>query len=110
MKNLIRNVADNLPLIAPYALKSGDPFMVGSLFAIASIDADVGAPVEGVTKGEFSLPKTAGEGWSVGQKLYWNAATKALTTTAGSNLQVCVATQAAASAAVTGAAKLAFVA
>lgn len=110
MKNLIRQKAINLPLIAPYAVKSGDPFMVGSIFAIASTDADVGQPVEGVTEGEFSLPKTAGEAWAPGTKLFWNAGTKALTTTAGGNTQVALATTASASAAITGAAKLAYAA
>jgi len=110
MKNLIRQNATNLPLIAPYALASGAPFMVGSIFAVASSDAATGAPVEGVTRGEYSLPKTAGEAWTQGAKLYWNATTKSLTTTAGGNTQVAVATQAASSAATAGAAKLGYVA
>jgi predicted RecA/RadA family phage recombinase len=110
MKNLIRQKANNLPLIAPFALTSGAPFMVGSIFAVASNDAAIGAAVEGVTTGEYSLPKTTGEAWTQGIKLYWNATTKLLTTTASGNTQVAVATQGAASAATTGAAKLVYVA
>ncbi len=110
MKNLIRNVADNLPLIAPYAVKSGDPFMVGSFFAVASTDADAGAPVEGVTEGEYALPKTAGQAWTVGMKLYWDATNRVLTSTAGSNPHVALATAGAASAATSGAAKLVYAA
>ncbi len=108
MKNLIRQNATNLPLIAPYAIASGAPFMVGAIFAVASNDAATGAAVEGVTRGEYSLPKTTTEAWTVGAKLYWNATTKLLTTTASGNTQVAVATQAAAAAATTGAAKLGY--
>ncbi len=110
MKNLIRQKAVNLPFIAPYDVKSGDPFMVGAFFAIASTDALAGQPVEGVTEGEYSLPKTTGQAWTTGAKLYWDATNRLLTNTAGSNVHVALATGGAASAAASGAAKLVYAA
>lgn len=109
MKNFVQQ-GDNLTLIAPRALAAGAAFLVGSIFAVASAAAASGAPVVGVTRGVFDLPKATGETWAPGAKLYWDNTNFRLTTTAASNTLVAVATQAAASADVSGRAKLGLVA
>jgi predicted RecA/RadA family phage recombinase len=96
MKNFVQP-GDNLDLIAPRALSSGAGFLVGSIFAVASTDAGVGAAVVGVVRGVFDLPKATGT-VTQGQLLYWDNANFVLTTTAGSNKVVGAATQAAQSA------------
>lgn len=37
------------------------------------------------TRGVFTIQKTTGEAWTLGQKLYWVAGTSKASTTAGSN-------------------------
>ena len=106
MKNLIRQHATNLTTAAPYALASGEAFMVGAFFMVASADTAQGAQVVGVTAGEYSLTKAAGETWAFGDKLYWDAANKRLTKTAGSLAYVAKATAGAVAAATSGAAKI----
>ena len=109
MKNFVQQ-GDNLTLAAPRALAAGAGFLVGSIFAVASAAAANGAPVVGVTRGVFDLPKAPGEAWTQGVKVYWDNTNFRLTTTAASNTLVGVATQAAGSADVTGRAKLGIVA
>lgn len=98
MKNLIRQPADNHTCIAPYDLASGDPFMVGSRFMVASNAAKSGETVVGVTRGEYSLRKATGETWADGDKLYWDATAEKLTKTATGNAHVALASGAALSA------------
>lgn len=106
MKNLIRQKADNHTCIAPYDLKSGDPFMVGSHFMVASTDALSGTTIIGVKRGEFTLKKATGAAWADGDKLYFDATAKNLTKTAGGNTHVAIATGPALSAATVGPAEL----
>lgn len=61
-----------LSLIAPRALLSGEAFMVGAIFAVAAVAAANGAAVEGVTHGVYALPKTSGQAWTVGARIYWD--------------------------------------
>lgn len=75
MNNLIQK-GKTLSLLAPYAVASGDGMLVGAIFAVATGAALIGAAVEGVTFGVFTLPKTSAQAWTVGQKVYWNDATK----------------------------------
>jgi len=96
MKNYVQK-GENLTLIAPRALKSGDGFMVGSIFAVASADAAQGAPVVGVTEDVFDLPKATGA-VTPGAKAYWDNTAFNLTTNASGTTLVGVFTQAAASA------------
>ena len=94
MKNFVQP-GDNLDLIAPRALSSGAGFLVGAIFAIASMDAAQGTVVASVTRGVFDLPKAAGA-VTQGQKIYWDDAARNVTTTANGNTIIGVATQAAA--------------
>ena len=89
-----------LPLIAPYAVFSGQGFLVGVIFAIAMCDAAIGAAVDGKRDGEVTLPKAAGA-ITQGQKLYWDDAAKNVTTTAAANKLIGAATVAAGAGAAT---------
>jgi predicted RecA/RadA family phage recombinase len=102
MKNYVQ-LGDNLTLPAPYAVVSGAPALIGAVVGIASTDAAINEEVSFVRVGVFNpLPKVAGSAWVAGTtKIYFDAAAKAFTATAGGVL--CgVAAAAAASADVTG--------
>ena len=94
MKNFIQP-GDTLSLTAPYTLLSGDGFLVGSLFAVASADAANGAAVEGATTGVFELKKTNAQAWTAGALIYWDNAAKECTTVPTSNKLIGVAAEAA---------------
>ena len=57
MKNFIQP-GDNLDVIAPYAVTSGQGLLDGAEFSVASTDIANGAAGIGVTKGVFTLPTT----------------------------------------------------
>lgn len=106
MKNFIQ-LGKNLTVAAPTGgVASGDPVLIGAIFGVAAFTAAEGAEVELATTGVFSLPKTTGQVWAVGDSLYWDAAQKKLTTTTSDNLRVAVATKAAGSSDTTGYAKI----
>ncbi|NQD37472.1 DUF2190 family protein [Permianibacter sp. IMCC34836] len=96
MKNYVHR-GDTVELTAPYAVSSGGGCKVGSIFAVAINDVANGAKGQFHRTGCFDLPKTTGEAWTVGAKLYWNDTTKAVTTTVSTNLLIGVAEEAAAS-------------
>ncbi|MCC4254132.1 DUF2190 family protein [Sphingobium naphthae] len=104
MKNFVQK-GENIDLVAPRALASGEGFLVGALFAVASAAAALNAPVVGVTVGVFDLPKAAGA-VTAGQRLYWDNTAFNVTTTVGSNTLIGVATTAAASGAATARVRL----
>jgi predicted RecA/RadA family phage recombinase len=104
MKNYVQK-GQNLTLTAPRPLNSGDGFLVGAIFAVASASASQGAPVVGVTEEVFSLPKAAGA-ITQGQRVYWDNTAFNLTTTATNNTLVGAAVQNAASGDATVAVKL----
>jgi predicted RecA/RadA family phage recombinase len=106
MRNYVQP-GETVTLTAPAALASGEPFAVGAIFGVAAYAADSGAAVEAKRTGVFDLPKATPETWSVGERLYWDAVAKKLTTTATNNLFVGAALAAAGSAATTGRALLA---
>ena len=72
-------------------LSSGDGYLIGSLFGVATYDAAIGESVELQVEGVVDIAKTSAEAWTVGQKIYWNAATGLATSTASSNKQIGVA-------------------
>lgn len=97
-----------LTLLAPYDVLSGAGFLVGSIFAVAQNDALSGAEVEGEVTGVYELAKTSAQAWTVGQKIYWDNATKLCTTAAaaGANALIGVATAVAANPSATGSVRL----
>lgn len=101
MKNW-KSAGEHLTVPAPAAVVSGAPVVVGALFGVAQGDAALGEDVVILRKGVFELPKTSAQAWTVGAKLYWDAAAGAVTTTVGSNLLIGAAAAAAANPSATG--------
>src|SRR5262245_34266686 len=97
MKNQVQDGAV-LTLVAPYNVSSGDGFLVGMIFAVATTTKLSGENVEGAVEGVFTLAKTTGAAWAVGDPIYWDNAGKKTTKTATSNKFIGYATAAALSA------------
>lgn len=76
--------------VAPYDVKSGEGFQVGSVFAVAQYDALSGAVVEGDLEGVWDLKKSTagGSAFTQGTLLYWDNAAKVITKTASTNLKI----------------------
>lgn len=87
MRNMIQ-AGDVITAPAPYAVNSGDPFLVGAFFAVAMFSAASGAPAEGVTEGVFGGPKVVGQAWAFGDRVYWDDANRVFTTDAEGHLLV----------------------
>ncbi|RWH86440.1 MAG: DUF2190 family protein [Mesorhizobium sp.] len=88
------------------AIASGDGVLIGSLFGVAQVDIAVGAEGTIGLIGVYSLPKVSAQAWTVGQRIYWAAATSECTTTASSNKLIGVAVEAAANPSATGTVRL----
>lgn len=101
MKNFIQK-GDTVTVPAPAAVTSGQIVVVGGLVGVAQYAAAIGEAVEIERVGVFELPKTSAQAWTVGAKLYWDAAASAVTTTVGSNLLIGAAAAAAANPSATG--------
>ncbi|MBB3940699.1 putative RecA/RadA family phage recombinase [Novosphingobium fluoreni] len=86
MKNFNRP-AINLPVIAPYDVKSGDGMLDGVEFSVAANDASAGASVTGVTEGAFELKKAA---VSITRKTiaYWDNTAKVVTNVSSGNSKI----------------------
>lgn len=93
MKNFVYSGAV-VGLPAPYDLLSGQGFLAGALFGVASMDALSGTIVEARLEGVFDLPKADAQAWTVGQAIYWDATNKVCTNTAntGANKLIGAAT------------------
>ncbi|MDQ0301278.1 DUF2190 family protein [Ancylobacter polymorphus] len=106
MKNF-RHHGNNIPVPAPAGgVLSGEGVVVGSLFGIASGDAAEGATVNIALIGTFELKKTSAQAWTIGAKVYWDAANKVATTTASGNSLIGVAVEQAANPSATGLVRL----
>ena len=79
---------NNVTLPAPYALTSGQVAQVGSIIGVAQGAAASGADVVLVRQGVFTLTKTSAHAWTIAQNLYWDNATRAVTTTVGTNKMI----------------------
>ena len=79
MKNFVQR-GETLSLLAPYALDAGDGALIGSIFGVASSDAENGAEVELATAGVFTLPKVSTDAITVGAPLFWDNTAKLITT------------------------------
>jgi predicted RecA/RadA family phage recombinase len=93
MKSYISS-GGTLTLVAPYNVASGAGFLRGSIFAVATTTVLSGAPVEGKLTGEYELAKVSAQAWAVGDRIYWDDATRLATTVAaaGANKLIGVAT------------------
>ena len=84
MKNYVARGV-NIKATLDTAVASGEGVVIGDLFAVAM--NDYAANTEGVylLSGIVSLPKKTGDSLTAaGTKVYWDAATKSVTTAAGS--------------------------
>ncbi len=87
-----------LTVVATGVVASGSFQAVGAIFGVATTSAKAGEEYELATGGVYELAKTPGTAWAMGDVLYFDAATKSFTKTAGSNTKVGVAAQSATSA------------
>ena len=94
MRNYIQP-GDIVTLTAPAALASGDGFLVGSIFAVAVRDAELGASIDGRVTGVIELPKAAVT-VAEGEAIYWDDTAKNVTNVSAGNTLVGAAVQAAA--------------
>lgn len=84
MRNFVQN-GDILTVTAPRALTSGEGFLVGQLFMLATSAAASGATVEGITDGTFEITALSTDTATVGARAYWDNTNFRVTTTVGSN-------------------------
>lgn len=109
MKNFVQPGWNDSDMIAPYALTSGQGFLDGTEFAVASNVAAIGAAVVGVTTGVFTLPKAA-VAITRKTKAYWDNAARLVTNVSAGNTQIGVFQKAALAGAATVDVKLRWVA
>lgn len=96
MRNYVQR-GETVTLTAPAALVSGQGFLVGAIFAVATADAASGAEVEGLTVGVVDLPKATIEAIGQGARVYWDAGEGEVTAddNEGANIAIGAAVQAA---------------
>lgn len=86
---------------------AGTCYLIGALLVFAKTTAAEGEKFEGATDGVYeNAPKTTGQSWAEGAKVYWDNTGKKFTTTATSNTLVGVILSAQASADTIGTVKL----
>ncbi|PTV94919.1 putative RecA/RadA family phage recombinase [Rhodobacter aestuarii] len=101
MQNYIQP-GEHVTVTAAANLTSGSLVKIGGLVGVAQGDAASGEEVVLVRRGVFTLPKVSAQAWTVGQKLYHDTATGAVTSTATSNTLIGVALAAAENPSATG--------
>lgn len=86
MKNFLQP-GDDIAGVAPYDLKSGDGYLDGAEFAVASNAAKSGDAIIGVTTGVFTLPKAA---VAITRKTvaYWDNVARNVTNVSGGNTKI----------------------
>lgn len=86
MKNFVQP-GENIEVVAPYAVTSGQGLLDGAEFSVASTDIAAGATGIGVTKGVFNLPTAA---VVVARKTiaYWDNAARVATNVAAGNTKI----------------------
>ena len=72
MKNYIQP-GDNIEVIAPSAIDSGELVKVGQIFGVATADAANGDPVVISTRGVFRMSKLSNDAITAGARLYRHA-------------------------------------
>jgi predicted RecA/RadA family phage recombinase len=78
-----------LTVVAPAAVVSGDPVLIGAnIFGVATHDAANGAALELAVEGVFTLPADNNLVIAVGDRVFWVPASSWVNKTAA--LQVCV--------------------
>lgn len=107
MKTFIQH-GDCLTVLAPAGgTISGELYKVGAIVGVAATTELVGAPVVLKLDGVFGLTKTSAQAWAVGDLLFMNTTTRALTNVSATGLVlVGMATEVAANPSTTGACRL----
>ncbi len=67
---------DILQLTPAAEVLSGKGYLFGAMFAVALADVVINTPGSFATEGVWDLPKTSGQAWTVGQKVYWDDTNK----------------------------------
>jgi len=94
-KNFVQN-GTNITVPAPANINSGSGVLVGSLFGVAAGSALSGEDLDLVTRGVFTLPKVSALAIGIGDKVYWDDATKLVNKTSSGNTLIGAAVSAAA--------------
>ncbi|NWB92328.1 DUF2190 family protein [Pseudomonas agarici] len=99
---------DCLTVIAPAGgTLSGELYKVGAIVGVAATTEAAGAPVVLKLDGVFGLTKTSAQAWAVGDLLFMNTTSRALTNVSATGLVlVGMATEIAANPSATGACRL----
>ncbi|GLK54347.1 putative RecA/RadA family phage recombinase [Methylopila capsulata] len=95
MRNHVQK-GENITIPSPAVVASGDLVVVGALYGVAAGDAAVGADLDLVTTGVYTLPKVSALAIAIGDKIYFDTATKLINKTASGNTYIGVAVAAAA--------------
>ena len=88
MRNFVQP-GENLTIPAPEAVASGDVVIVGEIVGVAVHAAEAGDDVSITTEGVIALP--SGDAFTLGAKVYWDAANALCKTTASGNTEIGVA-------------------
>ena len=96
MRNFVQP-GDSLAVAVPYVggVTAGQGILVGALFGIAATDGAQNATIEAATQGVFDVTKEPALAITAGARVFWDNTNRRITTTATSNFQVGIATQAA---------------
>lgn len=84
MKNYEQS-GDVLTLTAVAAVQAGDYVVIGGLRGVADADAAIGVDFNLHRTGSYSFTAANADVIAVGDALFWNAANREVTTTAGGN-------------------------
>lgn len=88
MRNYVQ-AGDVIDAPAPYARLSGEVALIGNILAVAVADVANGAVGRWKTKGVFSAVakhgNATGQGWAVGDKLWWDNTNRRFTKTTTGN-------------------------
>lgn len=90
MKNYVSSGA-TLTITAGADIASGAGVLAGSIFGVAAGDIALGAEGTINLTGVYDLPKVGSQAWTVGEKVYWDAANARCTTVATGNTLIGVA-------------------
>jgi predicted RecA/RadA family phage recombinase len=93
---LVARVAGvELSFTAGAALTAGQGLLSGDAFGVVKATVGIGGTAVLQVLGTFTLPKVSGDAITLHQRVYWNAGTSQVTTTAGGNRSIGVSTAAA---------------
>lgn len=84
MRNFIQK-GETITVPSPVAAASGDIVIIGGFHGVAAGDAAIGADLDLCLTGVYEAQKVAADAFAVGDPVYFNAATKLVTSTEEGN-------------------------